>query len=259
MRKWAQIAIFIFALFALFLSFKLSDPTYAWWQSLLQNVGAGLCSALILIWLYDRVLEHEAEKEKRERNRSAATQLVALLRGHVYGFLFPMYRSAVVMKPTKNILTWKEFLTEKFLEEMPNLDISVRSPGSFPKITPYPEFISDHLQGFSSKVQSWLGKYGSMVDADLFDACEQVINSNFSVLGCSLEKFVNFVPPSFPPSFSFGAAFKFDEQMCEDYGSKLSTLIESVERQLPNQISKFEEQYWHNACLGIGYARRAAA
>jgi hypothetical protein len=259
MRKWTQIAILMFALLSLFLSFELSNPTFAWWQSVLQNFGAGLFSALIVIWLYDRVLEREAEKAKNERNRIVASQLVPLFRSHIYGFLFPMYRSAVAVKPAKSIVDWKEFLTDSFPREMPNLDISARSPGSFPEITPYPKFISNNLQSFSNRVQSWLGKYGSMVDADLFDACEQVINSNFSVFGSSLEHTANFMPPSFPPSYSFTAIFKFDIEMCRDYGLKLISLIETIEGKLPNRISKFEEQYWHNACLDIGYARQAGS
>ena len=113
------------------------------------------------------------------------------------------------------------------------------------------------MQAFSSAVQSWLSKYSAVVDAGLVDACEQVISSGFVVLGRSLEQTANFVPPSFPSSFSFVRLFKFDLKMCEDYGTKLSRLVASVEQRLPNPISKFEGQYWHNACLDIGYARRA--
>jgi hypothetical protein len=256
-KKWAQLAIFLAALFALSISYILPVPTHAWWQSFLQNFGAGLCSALVLIWLYERVLEREAQKIKVERNRVAAVQLVALLRGHIYGLLFPMYRSAVAAKPDKEIVSWKEFLTERFPSEMPNLDISIRSPGSFPEVTPYPKFIGDNLQAFSSKIQSWLGKYSAVVDADFVDACEQVINSGFVVLGSGLERTANFVPPSFPSSYSFVRIFKYDLNMCKDYGTKLSRLVDAVESRLPNPISKFEGQYWHNAFLDVGYARRA--
>ncbi len=256
-KGWAQLAIFVAALLVLSFSYALPDPAYAWGRSFLQNFGAGLCSALVLIWLYDRVLEREAERIRAERNRVAAVQFVALLRGHIYGLLFPMYRSAVAAKPDNGIVNWKEFLTVRFPNEMANLDISVRSPGSFPLITPYPKFISEGLQGFSSAIQSWLGKYGAVVDADLVDSCEKIISSGFVILGCSLEQVANFVPPSFPPSYSFVRVFKFDPEMCRDYGTKLSNLVDSVEQKLRKPISKFEEQYWHNACLGIGYARRA--
>jgi hypothetical protein len=255
-KKLAQILILVAALLALLVSYILTDPAHAWWQSFLQNFGAGLCSALVLIWLYDQVLEREAQKIKMERNRVAAAQLVALLRGHIYGLLFPMYRSAVARKPDNKIETWKEFLTVKFPDQMPHLDISARSPGSFPEVTPYPKFISDSLLAFSSRIQSWLSKYGAVVDADLVDASEQVINSGFIILGCHLEQTANFAPLSFPSSYSFVQSFKFDPTMCQDYGTKLSNLVDSVERKLPNTISKFEEQYWHNACLDIGYARR---
>jgi hypothetical protein len=262
-KKWAkkltQVAILLLALLVLFLSFKLTDPAHAWWQSLLQNFGAGLCSALVLIVLYDQILEREAEKIKAERNRVAAAQLVALLRSHIYCVLFPMYRSAVATKPDIGIANWKELLTVRFPSEMPNLDISIRSPGSFPLVTPYPKFISEGLQRFSSAIQSWLAKYSAVVDADLVDACEQIISSSFIMLGSTLEQVASFTPPSFPPSYSFERLFKFDPEMCRDYGTKLSNLVDLVEHQIRKPISQFEEQYWHNACLGIGYARRAQA
>ena len=51
MKRLAQIAIFVSALVALWFSHRLTAPADAWWQSFLQNFGAGLCSALVLIWL----------------------------------------------------------------------------------------------------------------------------------------------------------------------------------------------------------------
>lgn len=170
MKRWAQLAVLSVALVALWLSHSLNSTSDAWWQSVLQNFGAGLCSALVLIWLYDRVLEHEAEKVRVERNRIAATQLVAPLRGHVYGVLFPMYRSAVAQKPDNAIKNWKEFLTVNFPDQVQYLDISIRSPGSFPEITPYPKFISESFSAFLNKLQSLLNKYGTVVDAEFVDA-----------------------------------------------------------------------------------------
>lgn len=77
------------------------------------------------------------------------------------------------------------------------------------------------------------------------------------MFGCGLEDFVNFIPPSFLAAFSVAKTFKFDQTMCHDYGVKLSNLIDVVERKLSKPISKFEEEYWRNACLGIGYARKS--
>ncbi len=214
MKIWAQLAVLLVALVALWLSHSLNSVADTWWQSVLQNFGAGLCSALVLIWLYDRVLEHEAEKVRAERNRIAATQLVAPLRGHIYGVLFPMYRSAVAQKPDNEIKNWKEFLTINFPDQVQYLDVSIRSPGSYPEITPYPKFISEGFSTFLNEIQSLLNKYGTIVDAEFVDALEQVINNNFIVLGCGLEQSANFTPPSFPATFSVAKTFKFDSTMC---------------------------------------------
>ena len=103
----------------------------------------------------------------------------------------------------------------------------------------------------------WLEKYGSTVNNELFYACEQVTGSQFSRLCCSLEEVSNFIPPGFPEAF-FANSFRFNEDMCRDYAIKLNSLIETVEAALSERISEFEDAYWHNACLEIGYARRVA-
>lgn len=255
MKVLSQLGILLLAILILWISYTCNNVMSAWWTSFLQNIGAGLFSALVLIFMYDQVLDYEAKKLKDERDRIAAEPLITLLRQHIYGLLFPMYRSAVLNKPKNSIKTWKEFLTVNFPDQMKYLDISVRSPGSYPDITPYPKFISDDLLRFSNQGQDWLNKYGSVVDADLVAAMENVLNSNFIIVGRSLEQTANFVPPGFPFNYSFVKVFRFNSDMCQDYGIKLSNLIDSVERKLPSPISKFEDQYWHNECLDIGYAR----
>jgi hypothetical protein len=256
LKGLAQVTILILATLVLWISHRLNTPTNAWWSSLLQNFGAGLCSALVLIWLYDQIIERESNRVRAERNRIAASQLIAPLRSQIYGLLFPMYRSATAKK--QGIKSWREFLTVHFPEEMPNLDISIRSPGSYPQVTPYPKFISDNMSRFSLSLQSWLSKYGAVADADLVEPLEQVIGSSFMVLSSGLEQITNVVPSlPLPAPLPFSKLFTFERSMCQEYGARLSALVDAVERKLPSPISKFEEMYWHNAALGIGYARKA--
>jgi hypothetical protein len=68
-KTGAQMAIFVLALGIIFTSYDLKSPAYAWWRSLLQNLGAGLLSTLVVIWLYDELLARQAKRETRERNR----------------------------------------------------------------------------------------------------------------------------------------------------------------------------------------------
>jgi uncharacterized protein YhfF len=135
---------------------------------------------------------------------------------------------------------------------VPQLDISARSPGSYPHVTPYPKYISDHLARFSREQQSWLNKYGAVVDADLVETLEQVVSGNFVMLGSHLEQITKNVSPAFP----FVTSFKFDQVMCQEYGTRLSNFVDAVERKLRDPISKFEPAYWHSAFLDVGYARR---
>jgi hypothetical protein len=246
--------IFAIASIALLISGHLPN---GWWQSFLSNFGAGLYSALLLIFLYDQILERQASQLQRDRNRIAAEQLIAPLRSHIYGTLFPMYRSAIERKPDKNIETWQTFLKSQFPDALPNLDISIRSPGSFPTITLYPQFITDGCKRFSDEIQSWLIKYGAVADSDLIAALERVKSSNFLILGCSLEQVTAFVPPSpFPASFQLVKVFRFGSDQCLEYGERLSVVIDCLERNISRSISTFEDAYWHNECLAIGYARR---
>jgi hypothetical protein len=263
-KNLAQAAILILAGIVLFGSYWLNkstdgpnNATNNWWSSLLQNFGAGLCSALVLIWLYDRVIEHEANKIKAERNRIAAQQLVVPLRSQIYGLLFAMYRSAVANKPEIEIKSWKEFLTVHFPEQIPYLDLSKRSPGSYPAVTLYSKYISDHMSRFSMELQTWLNKYGTVVDADLVESVELVTSSNFMWSSSTLDQFVNFSPPPpFPQGVDWPALYKFDPATCHEYGTRLSDLVDAVERKLPEPISKFQEGYWRNQFFEIGYARR---
>jgi hypothetical protein len=56
MKTLAKIGILSPGLVALVTSYALNAMKIDWWQSFLQNLGAGLLSALVLIWLYDQVL-----------------------------------------------------------------------------------------------------------------------------------------------------------------------------------------------------------
>lgn len=252
-KSVAAAGIFLIASAALFVSYQLRSN---WWQSLLSNLGASLYAALVLIYLYDQVLERQAQLFRKQRNQVAAEQLVDTLRSHIYGTLFPMYRSAVATRPDVDIATWREFLTKQLPGAIEHLDISVRSPASFPQITPYPNFISQSFSRFSNAIESWLTKYGAAVDSDLIDALEQVKNSSFMFLCRALEQFTNFVPPPPMPSVPILKIFKFNAAQCLEYGDKLSNVVEAVEKHLARQIGIFEAVYWRNRNLGIGYARR---
>lgn len=173
----------------------------------------------------------------------------------IFTVYFSMYGSAVLNQPAA-IGTWGDLLENKFSKEMPHVDITNRSPDSYPVITPYPASISRNMQLFCSQLQTWLEKYGSSVNNDLFDGCEQVSSSGFAMLCSSLEQVSSFHPPSFPKEYSFAKAFRFNETQCLDYGRKLSSLIKAVESAHVAPISEFEDMYWRNEIFPIGYARR---
>ena len=220
-------------------------------------MGAGLLSALLLIFLYDRVLERQSQEADERRNLVAAEQLIAPLRSHMYGILFPMYRSAAENTPVENIDSWQDFLTKYFPYELKNLDIAKPSPGSFPTGTPYPRFITESFSRFTNDIQSWLNKYGGVVSSELVDALERLRSGGLMMLACNLDQFINFVPPPpFPQNIDWSRAFRFQEAQCVEYGLQLSKVIDLVNQSFGRPISVFEDQYWRNTSFPIGHARR---
>lgn len=253
----AAILVFAISMLALWLSYRTNNP---WWQSLLSNMGAGLVSALLLIFLYDRVIERQTREAYERRNMVAAEQLITPLRSHMYGTLLPMYRSAVEKTPAERINSWQDFLTRYFPYDMQYLDIAKPSPGSFPAITPYPKFITENFGRFTSDIQSWLTKYGGVVNSELVDALERLRASGLMMLACSLDQFISFVPPPpFPQNVSWISAFHFQEAQCVEYGVHLSKVIDLVDQSLDRKISEFEEIYWKNELFPIGHARHQMA
>jgi hypothetical protein len=249
----ASILIFFLATCILLVS---SDVCESWWQNFLLDLGSGLYAALVLIFLYDRVIESQVQEEKRERNRIACMKLVGPLRGLIIGTMVPIYRSATLSLPVDDVVTMQRFLTEFFPCEISNLDISIRSPGSFPDIYPYPKFFSDFFKVFHNKLDEWLDQNGAIADNDLIEVVEALKIDRFMVLCLNLEASMNTVPPNFPRDFSSVKAFVFPDTTAREFCTLLARLVDLIEQKTDSKIGGFQNEYWHNECLEVGYARR---
>ncbi len=251
----AMLSAAVLAIIALWISYISKS---LWLQSVLENVGSGFVSSVVVIFLYDRIIENQEKKAKRERNRSASERLIVPLRGYFYGSLFPMYRSTVPALPVEKIEDWRRVLNDLLPDQLPHLDLSKASPGSYPEVTPYPKFISDGACAFSNALKAWLDKYGSLPDGAVIEAVERVIGNNFLILCCGLEQTLLFqLPPPFPAPSVWTSRFIFDQRQCGEFGADLSALVDAIERNVGRPVSAFEQIYWHNACYPIGYARRS--
>lgn len=226
--------------------------TSPWLSGLLQNFGAGIATSLLLIALYDRIIEKRAEAELTARRAIAMRRLSSTLQGHVRHLLFSMYRSAIESRPAHDVSSYRDFVRYHFSASIANLNIMAASDAGYPTSPRYAEWIAQSLKAFAEALRGWVTTYAACASNEAIGLTESLLASPFVVFGAHLDRLMVAMEnaPFLPSTMNFGTP-----DMAEEYAQLLERLIAEVEATTGKSIGEFNDAAWHNEFYPVGHAR----
>lgn len=155
------------------LSFVYRDE---WTGSYLSNIAAGVIGSLIIIFLVDKVIERNREKERTRLVRIALQRLRIPILWQMT-LLCNIYKAAAQGKPTPLPFTFEDTFNDNYYKEISFLDFTKDAP-----VTPKRDWFT-HLylmtKSFKEKTERVIDTYGFSLDVSLIDLLERILNSHF--------------------------------------------------------------------------------
>ena len=172
LRKSYLLLIVLAVLFSA-LSFVYKDE---WVSAYSSNIAAGIIGSLIVIFLVDRIIERNREKERLRVVRIALERLRIPILWHMT-LLCNVYKAATQNKPTPLPTTFKDTFTDDYYKEISFLDFAKEAP-----VIPKRDWFT-HLdlmtKLFKEKLERVIDTYAVSLDVTLIEIIERIINSHF--------------------------------------------------------------------------------
>ena len=155
--------------------FSLTPQTQQWWRDGLLGLGSGIIGAIVVIFLFDRVVLKNERQEQKLKNQIALNGLRHALKFHFESVLFGMYRAATSKE--KKYATLDELFGEDYFSELEYLDFN-QSPFS-DKSNPYYEIIPQHNDHFSKYLREDVLPFGQFLNSDIIQVIQDIRFSKF--------------------------------------------------------------------------------
>jgi hypothetical protein len=222
-----------------------------WSSGLLQNIGSGLLTSLVLIGFYDRIVERRVEDERKYREDIAIRHLAYFLKSHVRVFLFQMFRSSSTCENV-NVIDYLDFVKHHFARESQYLNVLARSSSGVPVSPIYVDWIAQNARAFKEELDRWITTYAATVDPTLVKAVTAMLEADYLKMACHLDSLIAIMRQvaNVPDSVKC-----FPHNLLVVYAKQVSTVIELIEAALKESLGKFHPEDWQNALFPIGHAR----
>jgi len=176
LRK-SYLFLIILAFFLSGLSFLLSTLYgMEWLSAFISNIATGIVASLIIIFLIDKIIERNKEKERVEMVRVAVRRLRLPIVWHMT-LLVNMYKAAVQNKPSTLPTTYKDTFTDAYYKEISFLDFSKDAP-----VAPKKDWFThteSEVRMFKQKSEQIVDTYSAFLDIKLIDILERITESHF--------------------------------------------------------------------------------
>lgn len=229
----------------------LSNWVSPWWCGLLQNVGAGIVTSLLLIFLYDRIMERRVEDEAQARRKVAMSKLRSILRRHISGALFEIYYGGAKEKPARD-LSYLELLQGNFVDVALRVDMMALSMAAYPSKVEVGTFIARSFSKFSVAIDSWLAAYVGFVDGVIASKVEQLSQNNYLGAASDFERVVRAME-NLPEYKGIGVPIGNGEFLRE-YIDSLIAVVCAVEGESLETLGNFQSSIWDRPYAKVGYA-----
>jgi hypothetical protein len=163
----------ILSAFSAYLFFTLGE---LWLSGYLTNLGAGIIGSLIVIFLIDRIIEQNKEKERAKMQKIAFQRLRGPILQHVIMFV-DIFKASSQNKPQQNPANYEDVFKDYYFQEMVFLDFS-KDSGIAPARNWFKRIDSEMIF-FRRKVEQTIDTYGAFLDVSTIETLEKMINSPF--------------------------------------------------------------------------------
>jgi len=168
---------FLIVLASLFtaLSF-LTSYEEQWISGYLSDVAAGIIGSLFIIFLVDRIIERNKEKERLRILRIALKRLRIPISWHMT-LLCQIYKAATENKPTPLPTSFEDTFSDNYYKEISFLDFTKDAP-----VLPKRDWFTHlgiEIKFFREKLEKVIDIYADSLDVKLIDILEKMINSHF--------------------------------------------------------------------------------
>jgi hypothetical protein len=150
---------------------------YGWVTAWSANIGAGLLTSLVIIFLIDRALERRREQEQRRVSRVALAQLRAPLMRHLF-LLRDWYQAVLVAPPADQAKTIDELFDEAYVSEIRFLNMSAAAP-----IIPPRDWLQrsgEEFDDFKRESEAIVDRYAVFLDAWFIELLQGAAASKLS-------------------------------------------------------------------------------
>ncbi len=167
------LAIFFSALSSyLFFAYK-----EQWFSAYSTSIASGIVGSLIVIFLIDRIIERNREREQMQMRKIALEKLRIPIVWQMM-LLCNVYKAASKDKPQKLPSNFQEIFTDNFYTEVSFLDFA-KDAGVTPK-TDWFNRLDSELRFFKKKIEQTIDTYAIFCDSSFISLLEKLINSHFT-------------------------------------------------------------------------------
>jgi hypothetical protein len=144
-------------------------------RSFYFGLSTDLIGAMVIIFLVDRIIAANQEKEKNRRRLIGLRGLRYALRNHL-AMLFGMFKASIAQRPEKEYRSITDLFNEHYVTQLAFLDFSKKAP-VVPEMTWY-EYLSNECARFREQLNLTLTKFSTDLDAEMIELLEGLINSS---------------------------------------------------------------------------------
>ena len=144
----------------------------------LSNIAAGVVSSLVIIFLVDRIIERNREKERLRVVKIALGRLRIPITWQMM-LLCKIYKAAASKKPTLLPTTFEETFTDDYYKEISFLDFTKDAGVALKR--DWFTHLDLETKFFKEKLEKIIDAYAAFLDVKLINILERIINSNFFV------------------------------------------------------------------------------
>ena len=154
--------------------FYLSKHAQDWFFSFLLNLGSGIIASIVVIILYNLVLDKRSAVAKLKKQQIALSFLAPQLTRQL-NQLYAMYKANLYNKPQQTNQSFEQFFNDDYFNAVIELDISKTvHPLDFPYSGMWYENISERAEDFNRIVNDILKKYAECLESDIIKTMNEL-------------------------------------------------------------------------------------
>lgn len=173
--KYSYALLILFGIILLIV-WRIYVNTNTWIENFSLNLFTEIVGILLVVFLIDRIINRNRNKEK-ERYENIAIKQFRIPLIHQILFLLKLYKASTLTKPEKITDQIDNLFPEDFFKQIVYLDFSKDAP-QLPAVQ-YLDYCVQEIKRFKESISRTLEKYSIYLSPDIIELIENILNSHF--------------------------------------------------------------------------------